>query len=68
MMIFRSDSVSRDIDNYHRAEARAEKKLPRCSVCDGKIQADKVYYINGELICTDCMEDYLHDTDEFLEG
>lgn len=67
MFVFRSDSLSRDIDNYERAQARALAKLPRCSECDEPIQDDFCYEINGELICEECLNEYRKSTDEFIK-
>jgi formylmethanofuran dehydrogenase subunit E len=66
MFIFRSDSLSRDIDNYERAQARALAKLPRCSECDEPIQDDFCYEINGELICEECMKGYRRSTEDYV--
>ena len=57
MPIFRSESLSRDIENFHRAEDKALERLPRCSECDKPIQDDYCYEINGELICEGCLRD-----------
>ena len=64
-MIFRSDSLSRDIDNFLEAEARALAKLPRCSECDNPIQDDFCYEINGELMCEECLKEYRRSTEDF---
>ena len=66
MMIFRSDSLSRDIDNYERAQAKAFEKLPRCSECGKPIQDDFCYCINGELICEECLSEYRRSTEDFI--
>lgn len=66
-MIFRSDNLSRDCDNYDRAQAKALEKLPRCSECDNPIQDDFCYLINGELICEECLKEYRRSTEDFIE-
>ncbi len=49
-------------DNYsawERHEVDLERELakrPVCSICDEHIQDDYAYNINGELICSECME------------
>lgn len=67
MMIFRSDSLSRDIDNYERAQAQALAKLPRCSECDEPIQDDFCYEINGEIICEECLKEYRRRTEDVTQ-
>lgn len=67
MLIFRSDSLSRDIDDYERAQARALEKLPRCSECDEPIQDDFCYEINGELICEECLQQYRRRTEDVMQ-
>ena len=66
-MIFRSDSLSRDIDNFLAAEEKAREKLPRCSECDEPIQDDYCYEINGELICEECLQTFRKNTEDFME-
>ena len=67
MPIFRSGSLSQDLDNYERAQAQALAKLPRCSECDEPIQDDFCYEINGELICEECLKEYRRSTEDFVE-
>ncbi len=66
MMIFRTDSLSRDIDSYERAQAQALAKLPRCSECDEPIQDDFCYEINGEIICEECLKEYRKRTEDVM--
>lgn len=67
MVIFRSDSLSRDIDNFLEAEAKALAKLPQCSECDEPIQDEFYYEINGEPICEGCLNEYRRSTEEFMQ-
>ena len=66
-MIFRSDSLSRDIDRFLAEDEKALKSLPRCSECDKPISDDFCYQINGELICEDCMQTFRKHTEDFME-
>ena len=51
-------------DNYdawtwHEAQMERETaKRQRCGECDNPIYDDFCFYINGEYICRDCIEDY----------
>ena len=65
MPIFRSESLSRDIDNFLAAEEKALARLPRCSECDNPIQEEYCYEINGELICEECLKEYRVRTEDF---
>ena len=68
MLIFRSESLSRDCENYDRAQAKALEKLPRCSECDRPIQDDFCFEINGELLCGECLNDnHRKSTEYFIE-
>ena len=58
-------------DNYdqfvrHEAEQQAQlDKLPECSECGEKIQDEYAYYINGEWVCEQCMnENYRKEVQE----
>ena len=31
---------------------------PMCDYCDLEVIGDHYYYINGEVICPDCLEEY----------
>ncbi len=61
------------MDNYdlfERHEAEQEKwlaKRPICSCCEEHIQDDRLYIINDEFICPDCIEDFSHCTDDYME-
>lgn len=67
MPIFRSESLSRDIDRFLAAEEKAREKLPRCSECNKPIQDDYCYEINGELICEECIQTFRKHTEDFME-
>ena len=48
-------------DLWEVHDARQEKALakrPVCADCDNHIQEEEAYYINGEWICTSCMDAY----------
>lgn len=54
--------------NAYQSELQAKlDKLPVCSDCDCPITSDYYYYINGECICEDCMDEYRRSTDDFYE-
>lgn len=49
------------IADFHRHDAEQEawlNRLPKCSECGEPIQTDFAYYIHGEWICDDCMDEY----------
>lgn len=44
----------------NRKEAAAEK-MPVCSVCGNPIWDEYYFEIHGDIVCRDCVIDYLHD-------
>ena len=60
-------------DNYdawkehETRQYRALRRRPVCEHCGEYIQSDECYEINGELICPDCMKDFLKYTEDFVE-
>lgn len=44
-----------------RKNARAEERLPVCSVCGNPIWDEYYFEICGDIVCRDCVIDYLHD-------
>ena len=65
-MPYRTDDPLADFDRYDEEQARKLKRLPRCSQCDQHIQNDYAYYINGEWICDDCINEYRREVDADL--
>lgn len=52
----------------HDAElARRAKKFPQCSCCGEHIQDDTFYNIEGTYICERCIEDFIVDTEDYME-
>lgn len=61
-------------DNYDRwkqydAEQQAKlEKMPVCSICEEHIQEDRVYVIDGDIVCPYCLEEeYGHNVEELME-
>lgn len=50
-------------DNYdlflrHQAEQDNKlEKMPVCSICEEHVQEDRVYVINGDIVCPYCLEE-----------
>jgi hypothetical protein len=61
-----TDDPIADFHAYDREQQAKLDKLPVCSDCDCSIQG-KYYYINGECICEDCIEDYERNTEDFMD-
>ena len=59
-------------DNYDawkehdRRQSRALRRRPLCERCGEPIQSEECYEINGELICLDCMKDFLKQTEDYM--
>lgn len=56
-----------DLLNDYEAEQEKElSKLPECSNCGEKIQTEKCYEINDELICLDCIKEFERWTENYV--
>ena len=47
-----------DFDAYDREQSKRLAELPECRECGYPIQDEEAYYIDGEWICLECMEEY----------
>ena len=57
--MFLSGDPHADFDAW---DVEREKRLvvcPRCSQCDEHIQDEELYNFDGELVCRDCVGDYI---------
>lgn len=54
--MFYTDDPVADFHAYDAERQRELDRLPICSECDEKIMTDKLYEINDEYICPNCME------------
>lgn len=58
-------------DAYRRHEARQEReltRLPVCSYCNDPIQSEKLYIIDDEFFCPECVADNFEKfTDDYIE-
>lgn len=48
-----------DFDRYEEECSRWESKRPRCAYCGERIYNDVCYEFDSDLVCPDCLEDYL---------
>ena len=59
------------ISDFLRHDAEQEEwlsTLPKCAECGEPIQDDECYEINGEIICTECLNDnYKRCTNDLIE-
>ena len=62
-------------DLYEAYERRQEQMLGRLPRCDNKkcrhgiIQDEFYFYIGGEILCRECMEDrYMLRTEDYIDG
>lgn len=56
-MFYRSDDLSRDIDQYLRSETEALNRMPVCFGCGEHITGEDAYLILNHLYCEDCFYD-----------
>ena len=54
-------------NDYESQQERSASKLPKCSCCGNRISTDRFFNVEGTYICPSCIEDYIVNTDEYLE-
>lgn len=59
-MPYTDDPVA-DFLNYDAEQTKALESRPQCAYCDQYIQDNVLYDFDGELICPECLEDYIND-------
>lgn len=62
-MAIRTDDPVRDAAEYDAEQERKRSRLPKCAYCREVIDDDFCYNMDGDLVHTDCIIDYLHDDD-----
>ena len=66
--MYYSDNPARDYDNYCAQQDRELSRHPKCIYCGEPIQDEKLYVIDGDFICKDCLViNFERDTDDFIE-
>lgn len=65
--MFYSDDPVRDAERYLDYLDKELAKRPVCCECGEHIQEERAYYINGEMICQECMGNYLVQVEEYME-
>jgi formylmethanofuran dehydrogenase subunit E len=56
-MSFRTDDPHADFDRHERRKTEWLDSRPKCSDCNEPIQDEHAYYIHGEWICEECVEE-----------
>lgn len=54
--MFYSDNPLMDFEHHDREQAKRLAELPKCDICDQPIQDDHYYLINGDNVCSECLE------------
>lgn len=57
-MYFTDDPI-RDSERYEAEQERKLQMLPKCCKCDEHIQDEFLFDIDGDLVCEDCLPDYM---------
>lgn len=66
-MYYTDDPIA-DFERYDRDCEREMQRLPVCAECGERITDDDCYEINGEIICTECLNDnYRRSTNDYIE-
>lgn len=56
-----------DFVQHDKEQQAGLEKRPKCEYCGKHIQDDDLFYINGEIICEDCLNDnFRHDVEIFM--
>lgn len=66
-----TDDPIADFNRWDAEQQAALNRLPRCARCKNPIQDDTLYDFDGELVCHECIMEYLSDkyeqqTDEYI--
>ena len=61
-----TDNPARDWDAYCEAQEREAERHPRCSKCGERIN-EWVYDLDGDLFCEDCIDDFRHPVENYIE-
>ena len=68
MGIFRTDDPAADFDRWDAEQTAWLAKRPVCYECGEHIQDEDCCELNGELICTDCLEaNHKKRTEDYIE-
>ena len=54
-----SDDPHADFDRWDAERERWLLVLPKCAQCDQHIQDDDLYDFDGDLVCPDCVSDWV---------
>lgn len=65
-MAFTNDPIA-DFERWDAEQEAWLAKRPVCADCDEHIQDCEAYYINGCLICQNCIEAYRIEVGDFCE-
>ena len=53
-------------DAYERRQAQELEKYPKCEWCENHITDERLYVIDGELVCEKCIEERHKFTDCYM--
>ena len=56
--MFYTDDPIKDAERYDTYQQKKLEQLPACADCGEHIQTEEAYYIDGVLICEDCIDSY----------
>lgn len=63
-----TDNPLRDFHRHDEEQDLQLERLPRCGYCDGIIQDEFLYDIDGEVICDSCLKEHFRKhTDDYIE-
>ena len=67
-----SGDPERDFLEYENERNRKFIQLPVCCCCEERIQSETLYNFGGDLVCEECMLDYVREnfrkkTEDYME-
>lgn len=69
-MIFNGEFTGdglRDFEMWQAEQDEIERLLPHCDICGEPIR-DKIYRINGETLCSECLDwRFAEDVEDYLD-
>lgn len=54
-------------EEFEEEEARKEERFPKCDCCGKRITAYKFFNVEGTYICPSCIEDFIVETEDYME-
>ena len=54
-------------EEFEEEQSRKEERFPKCDCCGKRITTVKFFNVEGTYICPECIEDFIVDTEDYME-